>query len=127
MAGALTASATLATVRPMGRRSAISTAAAALGRKGGSARTEAQNAARRANGLAGGRPVKLRTLAGVEVHVGADLAGHLKDGRPAFVATSPTAARWLARHGYAWGVYEFRGGIVRDLPRGGAWARPAGP
>lgn len=35
-------------------------AAVALGRKGGKANTEAQNAARRANGKKGGRPPKVK-------------------------------------------------------------------
>lgn len=111
------------TKSPRARRTLISRAAAALGAKGGSARTEAQSAARRKNGTAGGRPVELRTIAGVEVHAGAELAGKLADGRPAFVASSPTAARWLARHGYAWQVVELAGKPLLELPRGGAWVK----
>jgi hypothetical protein len=107
----------------MPRRSKISLAAAALGRKGGSVRSKAKADAVRANGALGGRPTKLRTIAGVDVHAGAQLAGTLADGRPAFVASSPTAARWLARHGFEWGVHTFRGEPLLELPRGGAWAK----
>lgn len=108
----------------MPRKTKIAIAAAALGRKGGSAGTEAQNNARRTNGLSGGRPVKLRTVMGVEVHPGAKLAGSsFLEGRPVFVATSPTAARWLARHGYVWGPYPFNDEPLIELPRGGVWQK----
>lgn len=79
----------------------MSNAAAILGRKGGSARSEAQNDARRANGKRGGRPVKLQTVAGVEVHADAEYLATI-GGYPVFKAGTPTAARWLARHGYVW-------------------------
>jgi hypothetical protein len=121
--GNLTEITPIDTVGGMPRKTKISAAAAALGRKGGAANTDAQNAARRANGEHGGRPTKLRTLAGVEVHAGAALAGKLTDGRPAFVATSPTAARWLARNGYTWAVRTLKGAPLVELPRGGAWAK----
>lgn len=101
----------------------MSEAAAILGRKGGSVSSARKTAAVRANAKLGGRPVRLHTLAGETVHADAELAGHLTDGRPAFVGTTPTAARWLARHGYMWGVWPFRGEPIRDLPRGGAWAK----
>jgi hypothetical protein len=46
--------------------SLLRSAAAALGAKGGKARTEAQNAARRANGQHGGRPRTLPRCAACE-------------------------------------------------------------
>ena len=80
-------------------RSKISKAAAELGRKGGAVRSEAKAAAVRANGALGGRPVKLHTVAGLEVHADAALAERI-EGRPAFRAATPAAARWLSRHGF---------------------------
>lgn len=80
-------------------KSKISKAAAELGRKGGAVRSKAKAAAGRRNGLLGGRPVTLHTVAGIEVHADVTLAERI-DGRPAFRAASPAAARWLARHGF---------------------------
>ncbi len=80
-------------------RSKISKAAAELGRKGGSVRSEAKAAAVRANGKLGGRPVRLHEVAGEAIHAEAQAAGRI-EGRPAFRALTPSAARWLARHGF---------------------------
>lgn len=75
---------------------AISDAAAALGKRGGSANTEAQRRARAENGKLGGRPVITHKVGGVVVHVDAQ---HIGDG--AFRARTEAAARWLKRHGYS--------------------------
>ena len=56
-------------------------------------------AAVRANGAKGGRPVRLHEVAGETVHADVQAAGRL-DGRQAFRALTPSAARWLARHGF---------------------------
>ncbi len=80
-------------------KSKLSKAAAELGRKGGAVRSEAKAAAVRANGALGGRPVKLRMIAGVEVHADAKHVG-TEHGRPAFQPQTAAAARWLERHGF---------------------------
>jgi hypothetical protein len=86
------------TVARMGK-SKISKAAADLGRLGGKARTAAKLAAVRANGKLGGRPVTLHKVAGIEVHADVALAERV-NGRPGFRAGTPSAARWLERHGF---------------------------
>lgn len=83
---------------------AASRAASILGRLGGSARSDAKTASSRANGSLGGRPVKLRTIAGITVHADCERAGTIEagwhKGKPAFKALTPAASRWLRRHGF---------------------------
>lgn len=80
-------------------RSKISKAAAELGRKGGKARSERKAAAVRVNGKAGGRPVRLHTIAGETIHADVQVAERFA-GRPAFRARTAAASRWLERHGF---------------------------
>ena len=75
--------------------SKIRKAAAALGARGGRANTDAQRRARAANGRLGGRPARVRQVAGVAIHADAEAVG---DG--SFRARTEAAARWLKRHGY---------------------------
>jgi hypothetical protein len=93
------------------RKRTLSRAAAALGRKGGAARSKAKAAASRRNGAQGGRPVKTRWIGSVEVHAQTELVGCTSAGRPALLATTPAAARWLKRHGFTHARHELRNTI----------------
>jgi hypothetical protein len=90
----------------------LSRAAAALGRRGGAARSKAKTEASRRNGAKGGRPVLTVSVgapgAQVEVHADAALVGFTAGGRPALRALTPAAARWLKRHGFTNARRELR-------------------
>lgn len=75
-------------------RKEIGKAAAALGARGGKAKTDAKKRASAKNGKLGGRPVRTLDVDGVEVHADAEPIGG------AFRARTPAAAQWLRRHGY---------------------------
>jgi hypothetical protein len=94
----------------------LSSAAAALGRKGGAARSKAKAEAARRNGAQGGRPVRLQRIAlaqgpWLDVHTDAALVGVTAAGRPALLARTPAAARWLKRHGFTSARHELRNTI----------------
>lgn len=80
-------------------------AAVALGRRGGSKRSEAKTRAARANAKGPPTHKPLRTIAGHECHadtrhVGSDYV----NGRPVVRALSLNAERWLRRHGWTRGA-----------------------
>lgn len=100
-------------------------AAATLGKRGGSVRSEAKADAARANGKRGGRPVKTITVGAqgdgrVTVHADASLVGYTASSQPAFVARTPAAARWLKRHGYTYGDHALVE-LHEELPTGKCW------
>lgn len=98
-----------------------SRAAAALGRRGGRARSEAKAAAARANGARGGRPVKTITVGAgggrtIEIHADAVWIGYTVQSKVALVARTPAAARWLKRRGYEYARWTLA--EVYDPPEG---------
>src|SRR5258707_605496 len=101
-------------------------AAVALGRRGGNAKSEAKAEASRENGKRGGRPTKLMKVGAfgageIEVHADAELIGYTQLGAAAFIARTPTAARWLSRHGYKYAAWKMRE-VLDSIPTGKCWA-----
>ncbi len=101
--------------------------ASALGRLGGSAKSKAKTTTARANGAKGGRPVRTRTVKapdGSEVvaHADARHVGFTVDGRPAFIADTPTADRWMWAHGFERGHWPLSEAL--EAFEGRTWAKP---